>query len=75
MARQVQISDHLGIEQRYRVRGHGIAKAGVKFLGHGRAAYDAASFEHGYFEAGRSQIGRAHQPVVAAADNHDIARF
>src|ERR1700680_683349 len=46
----------------------------MKFLRHGRAPHDAAPFEHRHFEAGRRQIRRTDEPVVAAADHPDIPR-
>src|ERR1700688_4421113 len=46
----------------------------MKFLRHGRAPHDAAPFEHRHFETGRRQIRRTDEPVVTAADHHDIPR-
>jgi hypothetical protein len=74
VARQFELADDFGVEQRHRVRGHGIAESRVKFFGHRGSPDDGAPFEHGDFEAGRRQIRGADQPIVASADNHHVAQ-
>jgi len=70
VAVQFQIGDHLGIEQRHRVGGDGIAEAGMKFLGDRGAADRVVLFKDRNLVPGRRQIPGADQPVVAAADHH-----
>ena len=48
----------------------GLVKGPAIFLA--QFAGDAAPFQHRHLEAGLGQIGRANQPVMAAADNHDV---
>ena len=72
MARQIQVADDLRVEERNRVCRHGVAKAGMKFLGDGGAADDVASFENGDFQASRRQVGGADESVVAAADDQRV---
>ncbi len=74
VARQVEVADDFRVEQRDGIGGHRIAEAGVELLGHGGAADDRSPLEHRDFEARRREIGGAHQAVVAAADDHRIAR-
>src|SRR5271168_3395381 len=74
MPRQFQVPDDSRVEQRNRVGGHGVAKAGMKFLGYRGSADDRAALEHGHFEAGGRKIRGADQSVVAAADNDDVAQ-
>src|ERR1035441_6115184 len=45
----------------------------MKFLGHGSAAHHRAPFQDRDLEAGGGQICRAHQAVVAAADDQCVA--
>ena len=45
----------------------------MEFLGDRRPADHGAPLEHGDLQARRRQIGRAHQPVVPAADDQCIA--
>jgi len=73
MAAQVQLVDHPGLQQRDGVGGDRIAEARMELFGHRRAADHAAPFQHGDLQAGPGQVGRAHQAVVAAADQQRIA--
>ncbi len=73
LARQVHVGDHLGVQQRDRVAGDGVAEAGVELLGHRRAADDVAALQHRHLQSGAGEIEGADQPVVAAADDDDVA--
>jgi hypothetical protein len=72
--RQFQVADHLGVEQRHRVRGDRVAEAGVELLGHRRASHHRPTLEHDHLESGRCQIGRTGEAVVAAPDDHRVGR-
>src|SRR5689334_10360467 len=73
MPRELQVADDAGIEERHRVRGHRVAKSRVKFLRYGGAADDVPALEHAHTQARGRQIGRAGEPVVASADDEDVA--
>ncbi len=70
--RELQIPDHLGIEQRHRVRRHRVAKARMEFFRHRRATDDVTPFEHDDLQSRRREIRRTHEPVVPAADDQRI---
>ena len=72
MGVQIQIGDDLGLQQRDRVTGDGIAKAWMEFLGHRGAADDPAALEHGHLQPGGGEVRRAHEAVVTAADDQRI---
>ena len=71
--RQVEIADDLRVEQGYRVSRDRIAKARIKLLGHRCAADHVPALEHRDRKPRRREVVRAHEPVVAAADDHGIA--
>src|SRR5713101_6850134 len=72
MFRQLQIADHLRIEQRYRVRGDGIAKPRMKLLRDRGTANNATPFQNRYLESARSQICGAHKAVMPTTDDQRI---
>ena len=69
---QPQVADHFRIEQADGVTRHRVAEPRVEFLGHRRAAYDMSPLQYAHRHSGRSEIRRADQTVVAAAQNQDI---
>ena len=69
---QAQVADHLRVEQADRVAGHGIAEAGMEFLGHRGAADQVPAFQHPHLQAGTCKVGRADQAVVAATDDEHL---
>jgi hypothetical protein len=72
--RQLELPDDLRAEQGNDVRGHAEPEAGKDLLGHRGTAEDVAPLEHHDLEAGPSEVGRGHQPVVPAADYHGVVR-
>ena len=44
----------------------------MELLGDRRAANQVAAFQHPHFQSGGSQISRADQAIVAAADDQDV---
>jgi hypothetical protein len=72
MLGQLEIRNHLGIEQADGVGRHRVAEARVKFLGHRGAAHHLAPLDHGHAQAGASEIGRAGKAVMARADDDDV---
>ena len=72
VAGKIEIADDFRIEQRDRVGRDRIAETGVKFLGHRRAADRIARFEHQRLETRGAEIGRADEPIMAAADNDGV---
>ena len=72
MARQVELADDLGPQQRDDVGADRVLEAREDLLGHGRAAEHVAPLEHEHLPAGARQVGGAHQAVVAAADDDDV---
>ena len=44
----------------------------MEFLGNRRAAYHAAALEHRDGKSAGGEIARAHEAVVAAADDHGV---
>ena len=44
----------------------------MEFLRHRRAADNAAALEHGHLHARAREIERAHEAVMAAADDDDV---
>src|SRR5262249_51600404 len=73
MRRQIEVADDFGIEERDRVSGGRVAEAGKKLFRHGRTADDSAPLKHDHAQARPGQIGRAHEAVMAAADDRYIA--
>ena len=74
MPRQLQIRDHLRIEQRHRVARHRIAEARMKLFRDRRAADDIAPLQHQHLQPGLSQIRRANEPVMAPADDDNVVQ-
>src|SRR5207248_6636098 len=52
------------------MRQRGTLEAGMKFFGHGSAAYCLATLEYDGFVAGFGEIKRGDQAVVSGADDH-----
>ena len=67
-----EIADDCRVQKRDGVGGDGIAEAGMKLLGHRRAADLRPALEHGDFEAGHGEIGGGDEAVMAAADDDDV---
>ena len=72
VARQVEIADDLGSQQRHHVRAHRKLEPRKDFLGDGGAAEHMPSFEHENLLACFRKIRGVDQPVVAAADYDDV---
>ncbi len=70
--RQLEIGDHLGIEQRHGIGGHRILEPRMEFLGHRGAADDRAPLQHRDLQSPHGQIGGANQTVMTAAYDHHI---
>ena len=66
---QLQVRDHLGIEQRDCVSRDRIAEAGMELLGHRGPANHPALFQHADLEPGLGKIGRADEAVVPPAND------
>src|SRR5690606_31054785 len=69
---KLQIANDLRIQKRDCVSRDRIAKTGVKFFGHRRAADHMPALEHSDFETGCGKISRAYQAVVAGADDQNV---
>ena len=67
--RQIEVADDLGPQESRGVGESREPDAGEDLFGDGRAADDSSTFEDEHLEAGLRQIGRGHQPVVAASDD------
>ena len=61
-----------GTQQTDDVRADAEAEALVDLFGHGGAADAVAALEHEHVLAGASEIRRAHQAVVPAADDDGV---
>jgi hypothetical protein len=72
MRMQLQVVDHLRLQQRHRVRRHRVAEAGMELLGDRGTAENATTFQHQHLLSGARQIGRADQAVVAATNDDRI---
>ena len=72
--RQLELSDNLGAEERDHIRRHAEPKAGKNLLGHRCPAEHVTPLEYDDLEAGPREVGRSYQPVVPAADHHDVVR-
>ena len=66
---QIHVVDHALVQQADRVAGNGVAKPGMKFLGHRGAADHAAALAHRNTHAGARQVEGADESVMAAADD------
>src|ERR1700730_462569 len=69
---QLEIANDLRIEKRYRVRGDGIAKTRMEFLGDRGATDNATPLQNRYLESARSKIGGADEAVMPATDDQRI---
>ncbi len=69
---QVQVADHLRIEQRNGVGGDRVSETRVEFLRHRRPARDPAAFEDRNLETRFREIGRADKAVMASADDYGV---
>ena len=74
VSRQIEVPDHLGIQQRDRVSGDRIAEPRMEFLGDRRPTHDRAPLEHRDLDAGGREVSGAHQSIVAAPDDDRVAR-
>src|SRR4029077_13480942 len=72
VARELEVADDLGIEERDRVGGDRVAKSRVKLCGDRRAADDSAPLEHDHLEPRRREIRGAYEAVVTAADDQGV---
>jgi hypothetical protein len=72
VALQLEIADHLGVQQADHVGADRVPEAGVELLGDRRAADHMAPFDHLNLEARTGQIAGAGQAVVAGADHDDV---
>ena len=72
MARQIELADDLGPQQRDDVRADGELEAGEDLFGDRRAAEHVAPLEHEHLAPRARQIGGGDQAVVAAADDDDV---
>ena len=72
VARQIELADDLGSQQRDDVGADRELESGKHFLGDGRAAEHVAPLEHDDLAARAREIRRARQPVVPAADDDRV---
>ena len=74
VAAQVELVDHDAVEQAddVRARADDVARVGERALERARAAEPLAPLEHEDGLAGAGEVGRAREPVVAAADDHGV---
>ena len=70
VARQIEVADDLGPQQRHNVGSDGELEAGKNLFGDGGAAEHMTPLEHQHLASGARQIRRAGQAVVPAPD-HD----
>ena len=69
---ETQIANDFRGEHAHGVARRGVAKTGVKFFRHGRAADDGAAFQHPHGQARLGQVAGTDQTVVATADDDDV---
>ena len=72
--RELELVDHEVVEQAHDVgaRAHDEVGVGERALERARAAEPLAALEHEHRLAGPGEVGRAGQPVVAAADHDGV---
>jgi len=70
--REIEIADHLGIQQADRVARGRIAKARMEFFGNCGPADDAPALENRHLQPAGGEIARAGEAIVAAADDHGV---
>jgi hypothetical protein len=69
---QVEVVDHLRIEQAHRVGGDRVAKAGEEFLCDRSTADHGPALDHFDLQAGHAEIGGAGEAVMAGPDHDRI---
>ena len=72
MAREIEIANNFGAQERNDIGENGEFEAGDDFFGDGGAAQNIAALEDQNFFARAGEIGRVDQAVVAAADDDDV---
>src|SRR6185436_4706859 len=72
VALEIEIANNLGAKEAVHVAGRGHLETGPRLFGHDAAAHQVAPFEHQHPAAGRREIRRRHQTVVAGADDDDV---
>ena len=72
MLRQLEVADDLGAEQAHDIAEDREAEAREELLGDRRAAEHVALLEDEGPQAGAGEVGRAHEAVVAAADDDRV---
>jgi hypothetical protein len=70
---KLQVTDDLGTKRTGSVCKRGTAEAGMKFIRDGGTAHLLAAFDDQRFEPRLGQIESGDQPVVAAANDDDVA--
>ena len=70
--RELEIGNHLGVQQAHRVGGGGVAKARQKFFRDCGAADDAPSFQDFDLQPRHGEIGGTGEPVVTRTDDDDV---
>ena len=72
VSREIEVADDLRIEERHRIGGDRISKAGMEFFRRRRAADDRAPLQNGDLQACSGEIGGRGEPVVASANDDDV---
>ena len=73
MLLQLHVADDVGPQRSGRVGKRGTTKAGMKFFCDGSAAGLRAALQHQRFVSSFGEVKGGDQPVVAAADDDDVA--
>ena len=73
MLLQLHVADDVGPQRPGGVGERGTAEAGMEFFGDGRATGLGAALQHQRLVSGLGQVEGGDQPVMAAADDDDIA--
>src|SRR5215469_2833541 len=72
VAREVEVANDFGAQERDDIRADGEFESGDDFFGDGGAAENVAAFEDEDFFAGAGEVGRVGQAVVASADDDRV---
>ncbi len=72
VARQIELADDLGPQQRHHVRADRELEAGKHLFGDGGAAEHVPALEHEHLASRAGEVGGAGQPVVPAADDDRV---
>ena len=72
MGGEIEIANHLRVQERNRVGGDRVAKTGMEFFRHRGAADHRTALEHDDAEPRHRQIGGADEAVVPAADDRCV---